>query len=265
MYVFTPRYLLYVYISALTHSRADRFRVPVDFLLQQVAYLTDRHATQVRAQVRKAAAAAKAPTPSATPIPGVDFALSAPGRERVSSLPLDTPLDGAALDDTPLEDVDLGGVPLADASLADTPPRSPPQGSVESASEDESSPAQSRIIRRPPRQVVPEGLDVFDEEDEEDEPAFQPYQKALQDLSSTLRGASKRSQASDSDTSLISRQNRTPGPLSPRRTAEMARSSSGKASSREGSDGTPSMGSSYSDLDGIPPPPILNFVGRLIL
>lgn len=36
------------------------------------------------------------------------------------------------------------------------------------------------------------------------------------------------------------------GPLSPRRTAELK----GKGYSREGSDGTPSMGSSFSDLDG---------------
>lgn len=36
------------------------------------------------------------------------------------------------------------------------------------------------------------------------------------------------------------------GPLSPRRTAELKR----KGYSREGSDGTPSMGSSFSDLDG---------------
>jgi hypothetical protein len=46
---------------------------------------------------------------------------------------------------------------------------------------------------------------------------------------------------------------RTPGPLSPRRTAELAGRSPGNQSkgySREGSDGTPSMGSSYSDLDG---------------
>ncbi|KAL2020994.1 hypothetical protein VTK56DRAFT_7768 [Thermocarpiscus australiensis] len=43
------------------------------------------------------------------------------------------------------------------------------------------------------------------------------------------------------------------GPLSPRRTAELAgrgpASSRGKGASREGSDGTPSMGSSFSDLD----------------
>ncbi|KAG7291616.1 hypothetical protein NEMBOFW57_001635 [Staphylotrichum longicolle] len=45
------------------------------------------------------------------------------------------------------------------------------------------------------------------------------------------------------------------GPLSPRRTAELARrgqadaAGKGKGASREGSDGTPSMGSSFSDLD----------------
>jgi hypothetical protein len=46
------------------------------------------------------------------------------------------------------------------------------------------------------------------------------------------------------------------GPLSPRRTAELAARGPGSASrgakgaSREGSDGAPSMGSSFSDLDG---------------
>jgi hypothetical protein len=50
-----------------------------------------------------------------------------------------------------------------------------------------------------------------------------------------------------------SAEQRTPGPLSPRRTAELAGRSPGSKNrgySREGSDGTPSMGSSYSDLDG---------------
>jgi hypothetical protein len=46
------------------------------------------------------------------------------------------------------------------------------------------------------------------------------------------------------------------GPLSPRRTAELAGrgqgqgGAKGRGTSREGSDGTPSMGSSFSDLDG---------------
>ncbi|KAK4155142.1 hypothetical protein C8A00DRAFT_13779 [Chaetomidium leptoderma] len=39
------------------------------------------------------------------------------------------------------------------------------------------------------------------------------------------------------------------GPLSPRRTAELAARGGNKGVSREGSDGTPSMGSSFSDLD----------------
>lgn len=42
------------------------------------------------------------------------------------------------------------------------------------------------------------------------------------------------------------------GPLSPRRTAELAGRSPGtKGKGRDGSDGTPSMGSSFSDLDGL--------------
>lgn len=44
------------------------------------------------------------------------------------------------------------------------------------------------------------------------------------------------------------------GPLSPKRTAELAGRSPGtKGKGREGSDGTPSMGSSFSDLDGMSP------------
>ncbi|KAK1758479.1 hypothetical protein QBC47DRAFT_411172 [Echria macrotheca] len=69
------------------------------------------------------------------------------------------------------------------------------------------------------------------------------------------------SQTSDSSTSSAAMVPRNrgerergapPGPLSPRRTAELAGRSprgKGKGVSREGSDGTPSMGSSFSDLD----------------
>lgn len=47
---------------------------------------------------------------------------------------------------------------------------------------------------------------------------------------------------------------RPPGPLSPRRAAELsALSPRRRALAREGSDGTPSMGSSFSDLDGTAP------------
>jgi hypothetical protein len=47
-------------------------------------------------------------------------------------------------------------------------------------------------------------------------------------------------------------QRKPTGPLSPKRTMELAGRSPGmKGKGREGSDGTPSMGSSFSDLDGM--------------
>lgn len=121
-----------------------------------------------------------------------------------------------------------------------------------------------------------------DDGDDESEPAFQPIQDADapsgQDMASTLkeerREPSRRghaqsgrdlihqSQTSDDSSSGSpvavqkpgkSQESKLPGPLSPRRTAELAGrspSGKGKASSHEGSEGTPSMGSSFSDLDG---------------
>ncbi|KAK7715303.1 hypothetical protein SLS64_004002 [Diaporthe eres] len=50
---------------------AARFEVTVDFLLQQVTYLTERHASQVRAQMRKATAAARS-SAAPSPVPGSD-------------------------------------------------------------------------------------------------------------------------------------------------------------------------------------------------
>ncbi|KAM4065553.1 hypothetical protein HRG_010707 [Hirsutella rhossiliensis] len=124
--------------------------------------------------------------------------------------------------------------------------------------------------------------DDDDEDDEESEPAFQPYRAApehasAQDLASTLKGdgriaaerghqgsgkdAALQSHTSDSSASSAANLPRPGkaheqvmgGPLSsPRRAAELAgRSPAGKrrAASREGSEGTPSMGSSFSDLD----------------
>lgn len=154
------------------------------------------------------------------------------------------------------------------------------------SSDSESLPAQSRIIRRPPRfqsQRLPaDGPgDLGDDEEETDtEPAFAQRQgnstgagSAQSDLTSTLReeangsrrsatkGKGKavhRSETSDSSVpsspAFASRPSgpstggdkRPHGPLSPRRTTEL----SGKSPRREGSDGTPSMGSSFSDLDG---------------
>lgn len=193
----------------------------------------------------------------------------------------------------------FSSLPIAQtANRTPTPPEAPshqreaspgPADSESDAgpsSDEESSPAQSRIIRRPPRFQQQDATKAYDEdEDDESEPAFQPYrppqdeaQSSGHDLTSTLRGGlsrggSKRggkssgkepayhSHTSDSDTSspaIVQRQatyrdQKPPGPLSPRRAAEIqGRSPSSKGYSREGSDGTPSMGSSYSDLDGKP-------------
>ncbi|KAF5018766.1 hypothetical protein F66182_9251 [Fusarium sp. NRRL 66182] len=317
---------------------ADRFEVPVDFLLQQVAYLTERHASQVRAQVRKATAAVRSSTvPS--PIPSGDSA--GPGHQRVHSalsvrrdspMPRNetgsgtgTPLNASirpvvsrnpSTNTTVLRDMAGGSASprlgmgiasragerrrLSSLPISSVPAKSPEQAaqpeppaddrspspgpaedSSPESSADESSPAQSRIIRRPPRFQQPDGGQYEDDDDDESEPAFQPYtspsnQTSAQDLGSTLRGDGRSSsrrnhkthgkpaihQSHTSDSSASSAamiqkpdkavEQRTPGPLSPRRAAEPAGRSPGSKSrgySREGSDGTPSMGSSYSDLD----------------
>ncbi|KAL6923348.1 hypothetical protein FSST1_000622 [Fusarium sambucinum] len=318
---------------------ADRFEVPVDFLLQQVAWLTERHASQVRAQVRKATAAVRGSGPS--PVPSGESA--GPGHQRAHSalsFRRDSPMrnETGSGTGTPLHSSmrplvtrntstnttvlrDMTGAPasprpgvglasrtgdrrrlssLPITSVPDKSPeqtaqlepsleeRSPSPGPAEesspTSSDDESVPAQSRIIRRPPRFQQPDGGQYEDDDDDESEPAFQPYtspssKTSAQDLSSTLRedrhGSGKRSHrshgklaihksnTSDSSASSAamiqkpdrtdkSTEQRTTGPLSPRRTGELSgRSPGGKdrGYSREGSDGTPSMGSSYSDLD----------------
>ena len=160
-----------------------------------------------------------------------------------------------------------------------------PVASTSSSSSSSDSPVQSRIIRRPPRFFPAEGTGMDDDEDEA-QPAFLPYRPKPEsatnstssgpDMGATLRGEGRdfgrrhprgntskdlghQSQTSDSSTSSAAMVPRNPsggkptGPLSPRRTAELAGRSpvgKGKAASREGSDGTPSMGSSFSDLDG---------------
>lgn len=193
-------------------------------------------------------------------------------------------------------------VTQAAAELASPVPASP---SSDGSSDESSSPAQSRVIRRPPRfQQPPQTLDrdgaeaFLSDMDEEAQPAFLPYQSKppsedggsegsstqYSDPSATLRGdprdfaanAARRLQnvtggdrsqgkgkgkerervlqrSGTSDSSGGSAPKRQTGdrrhpsnPLSPRRTAELK----GKGLSREGSDGTPSMGSSFSDLDG---------------
>lgn len=171
-------------------------------------------------------------------------------------------------------------------------PASPVASSTSSGSSSSDSPVQSRIIRRPPRFFPAEGASM-DDDDDEALPAFLPFRlrsepatasTSGQDLGATLRGDVRdfghrqprgtaarelvhHSQTSDSSTSSAAMVSRNPsgggerkpgGPLSPRRTAELAGRSpagKGKGISREGSDGTPSMGSSFSDLDGTCPLP----------
>ncbi|KAJ9155171.1 Autophagy-related protein [Pleurostoma richardsiae] len=168
----------------------------------------------------------------------------------------------------------------------DEDPLSPgPAESSSAPSSSSSSPAQSRIIRRPPRfqQHEDDALSPNDDEDDA-QPAFLPFKSdgaapgQFQDPSATLRGdprdfakrlskgpggrdQTQLSQTSDSSASsapVLPRRGAAAqgdrhlqGPLSPRRTAELSGKSpatKGKYS-REGSDGTPSMGSSFSDLD----------------
>lgn len=157
----------------------------------------------------------------------------------------------------------------------------PAELSSSESSEDESNPVESRIIRRPPRFKQQEAQDDIQEEDEdnESEPAFQPYVSPdkTPDLGSTLRGDGRspakasskthphkkyldRSHTSDSSNGSgaaakrgAGKETRTTGPFSPRRRAEVAAQGSpgkGKGTSQDGSEGTPSMGSSFSDLDG---------------
>ncbi|KAJ1335774.1 Atg29 N-terminal domain-containing protein [Microdochium nivale] len=332
---------------------AGRFQVTVDFLLQQVAWLTERHAAQLRAQMRRAAVAAKgSPAPSPQPGPEGPFAAeamrrtgSAGGASGIQSSHPRAPsslsarkVEASAIrndlsrPETPIrtsirqiadrpsssntgvstprnlgpglvgrQNVQASGadsqrrrlssLPITTTAAAPDPgllspdpadasqPASPSPSSSSSSSES-SGPAQSRIIRRPPRFRSNDPTASFaDDDDDEDEPAFRQFQPQAasssggphHDLSATLRGDQKRhskhsmrdhrvhrSQHSDSSSSSAAafrgpsdKSSGPAGPLSPRRTSELAGRSpgvKGKGHSRD-SDGTPSMGSSFSDLD----------------
>src|SRR3569833_567706 len=311
-------------------ARAENFQVTVDFLLQQTEYLTERHATQLRAQMRKAAAAKGSSGPSPAPgsesatadttrpagsgsgrapsalsirkdaivprndtnMPGTPgkLGLGRPQISRNSSAtttvsahkqvgggssprPGPAPLRPGSRHSTRSR---LSSLPITAAATGAREPPSPgpEEESSSAASSSSSSPVQSRIIRPPPRiqQQQDAGGSLADEEDEA-EPAFLPFKPQSssgraegghRDLGATLRGDPNKdriyqSQTSDSSASSAARHpqgggDRRPGPLSPRRAAELSgRSprSRNRGVSREGSEGTPSMGSSFSDLDGI--------------
>ncbi|KAI5867613.1 hypothetical protein GGS23DRAFT_186000 [Durotheca rogersii] len=318
---------------------ADRFEVTVDFLLQQVAWLTERHASQVRAQMRRATTIAKG-SAAPSPQPGPDGPFSAEPIRRtasgdrlarvpsVLSIRKETPaprndgsVPGTPSRSTPRPVVTrtsssntavyttrglgltnkapiksttdaqrhpLASLPIAAATHDSDPDAASPRDTEPlSASESSSSsPAQSRIIRRPPRFQGHDAESSF-ADDEDTAPAFPPYKPDADgsgsggphDLSATVRvnpprdyakrqlkGSSARererahqSQTSDSSSSSmtpaiksISSDNSRPGgPLSPRRATELTSrspASKGKAHSRD-SDGSHSLCSSFSDLD----------------
>ncbi len=151
--------------------------------------------------------------------------------------------------------------------------------------------SKSQAFRQRPRfaskgkarmQQSDEGED--DDEDDEEQPAFLPFTSPSvpplsNDPSATVRMNTPRTTTQSPSPSQPTRRQRTqtthssassgssaaaagtpvdrthnqrpPGPLSPRRAAELsALSPRRRALAREGSDGTPSMGSSFSDLDG---------------
>lgn len=152
---------------------------------------------------------------------------------------------------------------------------SPSTSSTSSASSasDDDLPAQSRMLRRPPRRAR---SDADDEDDDDDDgaPTFLPFAgtpqpAAAHDQSAGPRRKNPADPARRSHTSDSSGSSSAPrhpashrdarrggvgagGAIPGRRTAELqspARRGAGP-SARGGSDGTPSMGSSFSDLDG---------------
>ncbi|KAI0897400.1 hypothetical protein F4806DRAFT_495074 [Annulohypoxylon nitens] len=316
---------------------ASKFNVTSDFLFQQIAWLTERHTSQIRAQIRKATTLTKgSAAPSPQPPPEGPFtaepmrragSTERPGRAPSQlSIRKDSPLprNDGSVPGTPARSTprptttrtssantavyttrNLGGnskpqitsrgndtqrqrlsslpiaTPADDNDQEPEPPSPEPTESSDSESSS-SSPAQSRIIKRPPR--FQNNNDAASDADEDNEPAFLPYNppssagnSSGHDLSATLRGNFPRdyakrhskgltgrtgrihqSQTSDSSTGSGARPDQrgaSGGPLSPRRTMELSNQSpggKGKGRSRD-SDGTPSMSSSYSDLDGESP------------
>ncbi|CDM31838.1 hypothetical protein DTO013E5_1922 [Penicillium roqueforti] len=164
--------------------------------------------------------------------------------------------------------------PLEEESLSSS-------SSEESASDDDNTNRRAPLFKRFGKFSTHRLRD--DEDDEEDTPAFLPLSRehgrihrdrSGQELSATLRLDAERAAAqrrhpeqrpnprvpapTDSSTSSISSGGRSSLPGGPRRTsqggsmlspAERQNSRKSTASGREASDGTPSMGSSFSDLD----------------
>ena len=320
----TVRYPNIHVFNHLMIPRSRRFQVSLSFLLQQAAWLYERHFAQMRAQMKKLGTP-NAPSPllAQDSMSSSNLAITSNTRQLSGSKPRppsalsahskESPLLGAAhskpgsLSRTPStrtvtqsrlavqpNSTELNqrsfrssfgsqrkGRPSLDNVRGDSSPSPPPQSVSSSASSDDGvsqSVARSQVFRRPlDLRTISSGDDGDDDDDDpESSGGFLPFAtNSHEDPAATLRTAQAKRAVADrprqqdihsSESSASS--NAAPRPrtstatgkmplqsptspadaLSPRRRAELAKLS--PRVRKEGSEGTPSMGSSFSDLDG---------------
>ncbi|KAF2839179.1 hypothetical protein M501DRAFT_954368 [Patellaria atrata CBS 101060] len=292
---------------------ANKFQVSPTFILQQAAWLYERHLSHVKAQMKKVGALNATPSLGservATPAGGVPMhRLGSGGRgscapSALSIRPKESPLlkGEASVPGTPRPVSTLSRTPstntitqsrLLPSSFRHPPIRrrpTPPTGASSPASTSSSSSTssetketnlthRSQIFRRAPRHkakphpalsTLSSGPETAAEEDSESSSHSLPFARvaaggpdpgATTTLPKQGRAEGKKPAVDSSASSLASasvsasgqgqrgERERKPGPLSPRRRAELARLSP-RGKRREGSEGSPSMGSSFSDLD----------------
>ncbi|POS76746.1 hypothetical protein DHEL01_v204859 [Diaporthe helianthi] len=135
---------------------AARFEVTVDFLLQQVTYLTERHASQVRAQMRKATAAARS-SAAPSPIPGSDSNAALEAMRRTGSSQgayghTRAPSSLSIRKDSPMPKNDGGGpeTPRIGTSAAAPPGFGPPGRPTASRNSSSGTTAQTGSAGGPP-------------------------------------------------------------------------------------------------------------------
>lgn len=177
-----------------------------------------------------------------------------------------------------------------DGSRSPSPRRSSTSSSSSTDSEEHQKPPRGQLARRPSRFTTSKGpvfrsaqsrQHIEEDEDDDESPAFLPIPKgkgtvrqdtepkAQQKQSdATYLGSKHRAQGSqrsqDEETSnssassaaapvaemIMTRPHRTPGPRSPNHRVELSGLGRRGPGGKNGSDGTPSMGSSFSDLGG---------------
>ena len=272
------------------HTRAGRFDVTLSFLLQNAAWLYERQLSQVRAQMRRvgrdsAPAAESRPGSSSqntvTQLPSrPSYERGKPSRETVRRVSIDHPTFEPRTANQPSRAAPAGRKVSRSPS-----PASSSSSSSSSDSRNDQGPQLPPTIRRPSRfggtrpamsrSIVSR---IQSEEDDEDSPAFLPLSGGSaehhQDQTATVRGAqagarnlsnnpgdspTKRQQMGDtssSSTGSAASPIVTKDPPASRRPHGVARHRAELAGvkkgggNKEGSDGTPSMSSSFSDLGG---------------